>query len=159
MTSPGDLGEIAGLLAQELQTLESFVTLLRNEQALLSSGANEGLTALADDKSRSAIDLGRLANLRDQALARLHLPPGRAGMDAWTLTDVGSTSQRAWDRLLALAAQARALNEANGKLIALHLQHNRQALAILMAAANQTATYGPDGQPRTVVGGRSLSSA
>jgi flagella synthesis protein FlgN len=159
MAAPGKLVDIAGMLTQELVTLESFVALLRNEQTLLSSGANEGLTALADDKSRAAIELGRLANLRDQALARLNLPPGRAGMDAWTLTDAGSASQRAWDRLLALAGEARALNEANGKLIALHLQHNRQALAVLMAAADQTATYGPDGQPRTGVGGRSLSSA
>lgn len=159
MAAPGKLDDVASLLAQELSILESFITLLRKEQALLSSGANEGLTALADEKSRAAIELGRLATARDQQLARIHLPSGRAGMDAWTLTDAGSANQSRWDRLLLLAAEARALNEANGKAIALHLQHNQQALSVLMAAADRTATYGPDGQPLTGVGGRSLGSA
>lgn len=159
MTTPGTPIDIAGLLSRELPALESFIALLHKEQALLSSGASEGLMALADQKSRAVVELGRIADLRDQDLARLHLPPGRAGMDAWTLTDAGSASQRNWDRLLALAAEARALNEANGKAIALSLQHNHQALSVLMAAADRTATYGPDGQARTGAGGRSLGSA
>lgn len=159
MAAPGKLDDLASLLSQELSTLESFLALLRKEQALLLSGANEGLTALADEKSRTAIELGRLAGGRDQQLARLHLPLGRAGMDAWTLTDAGAASQRKWDRLLLLAAEARAINEANGKAIALHLQHNQQALTVLMAAADRTATYGPDGQPLAGIGGRSLGSA
>lgn len=159
MPPPGTSVDIAGLLSQELATLDSFIALLHKEQTLLSSGANEGLTALADEKSKMAVELARLANFRDRELGRLHLPPGRAGMDAWTLTDAGSASQRQWDRLLALAAEARALNEANGKAIALHLQHNQQALSVLMAAADRTATYGPDGQARPGAGGRSLGSA
>lgn len=159
MSAPGKLDDIASLLAQELTALESFVALLRNEQALLSSGANEGLTALAEKKSSAAIELGRLATARDQALARLHLPPGRAGMDAWAITGAGSASQNNWDRLLTLAADARAINEANGKAISLHLQHNQMALSVLMAAADRTATYGPDGQPQAGIGGRSLGSA
>lgn len=160
MTAPGKLVDIAGLLSRELSTLESFIALLREEQALLASRANTaGLTALADQKSKAAIELGRFATMRDQELARVHLPPGRAGMDAWTLSDAGSASQRNWDRLLALAAEGRALNEANGTAIALQLQHNQQALAILMAAVDSTATYGPDGQARPGPGSRSLGSA
>ncbi|MDP2808775.1 MAG: flagellar export chaperone FlgN [Rhodocyclaceae bacterium] len=57
-----------------------------------------------------------------------------------------------------LAAEARSLNETNGKLIALRMQHNQQALAVLMAAADQAITYGPDGQQRGGGGGRSLGS-
>lgn len=63
-----------------------------------------------------------------------------------------------WQALLALAARARALNETNGRLIAERLAHNRQALAVLLAAADQAALYGPDGQPRPLGGGRSLGS-
>jgi flagella synthesis protein FlgN len=155
----GKLVDIAGLLSQELPALESFLEMLRKEQTLLSSGDSEALTALADEKIRKATELGRLSGLRDQELARFDLPPGRAGMDAWTMTDAGAASQRNWDRLLSLACEARALNEANGKVIALNLQHNQQALSVLMAAADRTATYGPDGQARTGVGGRSLGSA
>jgi flagella synthesis protein FlgN len=151
--------DIAGLLSEELRTLEAFVALLQKEQALLASGTSDGLSALADQKSNAAIELGRLAAQRDQELTYLHLPPGRAGMDAWTLTDNGVASQRNWDRLLVLAAEARAINEANGQAIALNLKHNQQALSVLMAAADRTATYGPDGQPQGGTGGRSLGSA
>lgn len=58
-----------------------------------------------------------------------------------------------------LAAEALALNEANGKLIALRLQHNQQALNILLAAANGAATYGPDGQQQAAIASRSLGKA
>lgn len=58
-----------------------------------------------------------------------------------------------------LASEARSLNEANGKLIALRLQHNRQALNVLMTAADAVATYGPDGQQQSALGGRILGSA
>jgi flagella synthesis protein FlgN len=159
VTAPGKRVDIAGLLSRELSALESFIALLQKERTLLSTRADEGLTTLAEEKSTAAVELGRLANLRDQELVLLHLPPGRAGMDAWTLTDAGSASQRSWDRLLALAAEGRALNEANGTAIAMQLQHNQQALAILMAAADKTATYGPDGQARPGPGSRSLGSA
>jgi len=159
MAVPGQRRDVASLLSDELRALDSFVALLQKEQTLLASGISDGLTALADEKSSAAVELGRLAAARDEELAHLHLPPGRAGMDAWTLTDAGSASQRNWDRLLVLAAKARAINEANGLAIALHLKHNQQALSVLMAAADRTATYGPDGQPQAGVGGRSLGSA
>lgn len=58
-----------------------------------------------------------------------------------------------------LVSSASALNEANGKLIALRLQHNQQALNVLMAAANATSTYGPDGQQQSSGGGRILGKA
>ena len=159
MGAPGKSGELPGLLSLELETLQSFIELLRREQTLLAGGTTEGLTDLAAEKSTAAVELGRLSAARDGELACIHLPSGRAGMDAWTLTDAGAPSQRNWDRLLLLAAEARALNESNGKLIALQLQHNQQALSVLMAAADQTSTYGPDGQPRAAPGGRSLGSA
>jgi flagellar biosynthesis/type III secretory pathway chaperone len=57
-----------------------------------------------------------------------------------------------------MAEKARALNQTNGKLIATRLASNQQALATLMAAANQAALYGPDGQARPLGGGRSLGS-
>jgi flagellar biosynthesis protein FlgN len=152
-------GTIANLLSQEVQTLRSFIALLSDEQRLLVSGSAEGLTALAEEKTRTATTLGRLAASRDQELAHLHFPAGRAGMDAWILTNEGSPRKGDWDQLLHLAAKSRSLNDENGKLITLHLRHNQQALSVLMAAADQTSTYGPDGHPRQGTPGRSLGSA
>lgn len=159
MAAPGTLGDIADLLSRELAALESLLDFLRQEQALLVAGSSDGLTALAEKKSVAVLELGNLAAARDRALERLHLPTGRAGMDAWTLSSTGAASRTHWNRLLQLTAEARALNEANGQAIAVHMQHNKQALAVLMAAADKTATYGPDGQPRPAGSGRSLGSA
>jgi flagella synthesis protein FlgN len=159
MAAPGTLGDIAGLLSRELTTLESLLAVLRQEHALLVAGASDGLTALAEKKSAAVLELGQLSSARDRALERLHLPTGRAGMDAWTLSSAGMSSQGHWNRLLKLTAEARSLNEANGQAITVHMQHNQQALAVLMAAADKTATYGPDGQPRPAGSGRSLGSA
>jgi len=58
-----------------------------------------------------------------------------------------------------LAAEAKTLNETNGKLIALRLQQNRKALDILLSAADNATTYGPDGQQQTGLGGRILGKA
>lgn len=158
MSSHPDATPLAGLLARELQVLESFTVLLQREQELLAGGSTELLTALSAEKSGTVRDLSHLAAARDGELSRLGYPPGRDGMEGWTAT-AGNNSRDEWLRLLDLAAQARALNEANGKLIGLQLQHNQQALNVLMSAVDQAVTYGPDGQQKPGGGGRSLGSA
>lgn len=149
---------IAGLLAEELQALQTFVALLRREQALLTEGTVDTLPALAAEKSDLATTLGRILQAREQALKAAGLAGSRAGMEAW-LDSSGASQRPAWQELLSLTAAARELNETNGRLINLRLQDNQQALAVLMAAANQAVTYGPDGQQRASGGGRSLGSA
>ena len=96
---------------------------------------------------------------REEELGRRGYAAGRMGMDDWIKSAEGTTSRRRWQQLLELATEARALNETNGKLIAVHLQHNQQALNTLLAAVDQATTYGPDGQQRAGAGGRSLGSA
>ena len=58
-----------------------------------------------------------------------------------------------------LVSAARALNEANGKLIALYMQNNQQALSALLEAADKATTYGPDGQQQAGLGSRILGKA
>jgi flagella synthesis protein FlgN len=157
--SPAEPDALAELLGRELGVLQSFLVLLRQEQALLAEGASEALTTLANEKLRVAGELGGISASRENQLLRSKLPSGRAGMDAWIASGAGTSSRRNWDELLRLAGEARSLNEANGRLIALHLQHYQQGLNVLMAAADKTATYGPDGQQRPGGVGRSLGSA
>jgi flagella synthesis protein FlgN len=149
----------ASLLDQELRTLESFLVLLQQEQTLLETVAIEPLGALAEQKSALTTELARLTDAREAAISRGGFGPGKDGMNAWCETADGNASRGNWQRLRELAAEARALNELNGKLIATRLQHNQKALAVLMAAADRAATYGPDGQQRTGSSGRSLGSA
>lgn len=155
--SPG--AALADLLAQELGLLHSFVTLLRHEQVMLVDAEPDALGELAREKTDLSAQLASRAAAREEELARRGLPGGRQGMDDWIRSADGSTSRRRWQQLLELAAEARLLNETNGKLIALHLQHNQQALNTLLTAVDQAATYGPDGQQLTGASGRSLGSA
>lgn len=150
---------LAGLLDQELRSLRAFVALLVREQDLLGKGAGDALSALAAEKSTMATNLARFAAARDAELERLGLPAGRSGMAAWLGAKTSSRLSADWNQLLVLAAEARALNETNGKLIGIQLQNNQQALSVLMSAADQAVTYGPDGQQKTGSGGRSLGSA
>lgn len=64
------------------------------------------------------------------------------------------------EKFLHLAREAQVLNEANGKLISLHMQHNRQSLAVLTEAAKAThVTYGPHGQTLAMQSGRLFGTA
>ncbi len=150
---------LADLLAQELGLLHSFVTLMRHEQSLLVDGKADVLAEIAEEKSGLAGQLARRAMAREEELGRRGYAAGRMGMDDWIKSAEGTTSRRRWQQLLELATEARALNETNGKLIAVQLQHNQQALNTLLAAVDQAATYGPDGQQRAGASGRSLGSA
>jgi flagella synthesis protein FlgN len=161
VTEPGvtGKGKLSTLLAEELRTLRAFIVLLQREQSLLQEGAAERLSGLVGDKSDLSGELGRLCAARDEQLAQLGYTPDRNGMDAWIASSSGVSGQSDWHELLRLAGEARFINETNGKLIALHLKSNQQALNVLMTAVDQALTYGPDGQQRASSAGRSLGSA
>lgn len=159
MPAAPELVTVGGLLDREFRALESFVALLRREQALLTEGSTDALAALAEEKLKAATELSDYSASRDAKLIHSGLQSGRAGMDAWTATPAGAGYREQWHRLLELTAEARTLNDTNGKLINIRLQNNQQALGILLAAADQAVTYGPDGQQRPGGSGRTLGSA
>lgn len=147
------------VLEREVRLLQSFVAVIYQEQTLLRDRTADGLAAVAQHKSHLARELGELGQTREVLLAELSFPAGRAGMDAWIRTSAGSAGRVLWERLLKLAGEAKAQNEANGAMIDIQLQHQHEALAVLRAAADQAATYGPDGQQRGGGIGRNLGSA
>lgn len=149
---------VAALLAEEVRLLQLFLDTLGREQTRLSQGVVDDLTALAEEKSALAGQLAALCAEREGVLSPAP-EGGRAAMLAWLDSPAGKEQRPLWSRLLELAAQARNLNEINGKLVALHLQNNQQALATLLAAGGQLVTYGPDGQQQGGGSGRSLGSA
>lgn len=151
---------LAALLDEEVREVVAFIELLRQEQSLLTAaGSGDSLMPLIERKSGFVVRLKTLADRREQVLGAAGFGSGRAAMDAWLGARPGKDpAAAAWQRLLALAAEARQLNEINGKLIGIHWQHNQAALAALMSAANGATTYGPDGQQRSG-GGRSFGSA
>lgn len=151
---------IAQRLADELVELERFCALLATERDILEKGEADKLPPVVEKKSALAIRLGELLAQREAALNQAGFSSGREGMENWLSTHAQAGSLRShWQRLLDLAGLARNRQETNGKLIAIQLQHNQQAIAALMSASGRPLTYGPDGQQRVGGGGRTLGSA
>ena len=150
---------LQNLLNEEVARLRDFLVLLDKEQKALVSGDVEQLVALAADKTGLFGQLSKLGEARGKALAAAGLTADRPGMESWLeRRPEPDNARRDWLELLTLADKARAQNQTNGELIATRLANNQQALATLMAAANQAALYGPDGQAHPLGGGRSLGS-
>ncbi|MRR49979.1 MAG: flagellar protein FlgN [Rhodocyclaceae bacterium] len=146
-------------LREEVGVLKDFIALLQKEQRILVSGDPEVLLPLSVEKNALAARLASFANQRALALATAGLTANREGMEQW-LKKQPAENRAIWQAFVALAEEARALNDLNGKLITEKLSHNHQALATLTAASEHAAIYGPDGQARFSPGsGRSLGSA
>lgn len=150
--------EFLTLLRQERSTFERFLDTLQDEQAALVEGKIDRLTDIAQTKSGLVVELTRLAESRNHFLSSQGLPANKEGMATWLSRQATATEtqdiESIWNDLLRVGASARLANETNGKMIELKLQHNQQALAVLMSAANQTTLYGPDGQHLSGAGGR-----
>lgn len=155
------LDQLGSLVEREAASLGDFMELLKQEQQFLSAANAEhlaqALTPLAEQKSAACRLLEDLGRQRQLFLARYGLPLDKVAIES--LMASRPALRNTWQNLLDLASQARALNEQNGKLINLRMQHNRGALSVLMAAADRVSVYGPDGhQPSAFGRGRHLGS-
>ncbi|MBX3679205.1 MAG: flagellar protein FlgN [Rhodocyclaceae bacterium] len=149
---------MARLVQDENVLLRDFVALLGQEQALLLDGDVDALMALAGQKTQLYRRLQFTADERTRLLAAARLKPDAEVMRRILEGNPAALAQ--WQDTLDLASEAHALNALNGRLITQRMQHNQQALAVLLAAAEQpAATYGPDGQSRPHVSGRHFGSA
>lgn len=153
---------VTGLRA-EFQAFQTFFSLLQSEQAALSQGDIEGLVGIAQRKAEQVTSLSQMAEERNRALRASTGMTDQLGLDAWQAKhdpQNRSGAMRVWGELLDLARSAKRLNEQNGALINLNLQHNQQALAVLRGVSTQTANlYGPDGQTYSPGLGRPLGKA
>lgn len=151
---------IPHLLVEEAAALRGFVSLLEQEQQALVAGEVDRLLQMAEEKSAGFAHLADLCETRNRALAAESLPPDRPGIEAWCERHPEfADTRQAWRDLLALTTKAREINRVNGQLIGARLAGNQQALSVLLAAANQAALYGPDGQAQPLGSGRSFGAA
>ncbi|HJW02130.1 MAG TPA: flagellar protein FlgN [Azospira sp.] len=152
---------LLSLLQSEVQAMGEFVTILKREQELLTRGETDPLPELAESKGPLVARLNGLDNQRSQLLNAAGLGADSAGMEAWLRQHPQEFAcQAAWARLKDVVTEARELNQLNGKLINLRMQHNNQALSALISASGQNNTlYGPDGQPAQLSGRRIIDAA
>lgn len=138
-----------------------FVTILKHEQELLTRGETDPLPELAESKAPLVVRLNSLDNQRSQALNAAGFGADSTGMEAWLQQHSQEFAcQAAWIQLKDVVAEARELNQLNGKLIALRMQHNNQTLNALISASGQNnSLYGPDGQPAQLSGRRIIDAA
>lgn len=157
-----DRAAFVAALGAEQAGYAALCGILRAEQAGLERGDVDHVQALTERKSRQVEELARLAATRAAFLSALRLAPDPAGMDAWLASQAGAQRDalaHTWRQLLACAAEARNLNEVNGALLTLRLQHSQAALASMQAAARQHSVYGPDGQSDLRPANRDLGRA
>lgn len=149
------------LLAGELTQMGEFIKLLEQEQSALTAGDTETLESLSSTKVALAQALNGVGEARNAILKRAGLPNDRLGVEAWIRSNPKDVAvQRLWNGLKAAVAEARELNLLNGKLIAMRLQHNQQALSALLSTSSpQNNLYGPDGQPTQLSGRRIIDAA
>lgn len=135
--------------AQELAALQRFTGLLEQEQAALVQADVDQLMQISQEKLRQADLLNQLAKERVAALQSQGVTDDPATMESW-LAYQPDQSVENWKKLLAAAKAAQHLNQTNGKLIEIQLQHNKHALNMLVSTANRSSVYGADGQPRAM---------
>lgn len=136
------------------------MVVLQQEQQALVAGDIDKLAPIVEEKTRLAAGLSRFAEQRQRLISASGLPNDRGGMEAWLASQGLNPKDRAdWRKLLELTGEAQTLNESNGKLIAMRMQHNQQSLNVLLSAANQATLYGPDGQTKPTGGGHLFGKA
>jgi flagella synthesis protein FlgN len=139
------------VLQQEQAALDQFIELLQQEQAALVAADVDKLQSLSELKQQLSEHLNTLAQQRVALQERAGYNADAAGTRAW-LAAQGPSVSASWNKLLATAQTARDLNQTNGQLIQTHMQHNQQALAVLLGA-NRLDVYGADGHPLSGPGG------
>jgi flagella synthesis protein FlgN len=155
-----DTEGFAAALCAERDRAAAFVVLLKAEQQALRDGAAADVERLAPAKARMADELAAQGAKRLQLLAALGYAACARGMQQWADAHADNApAVAAWTLLQQHATEARALNDANGKLIDLRLRHCRQALAALQHACGLTTLYGPQGHASVMTASRRLSAA
>lgn len=143
-------------LPQEKAALLRLVAKLRQEQALMSETAAEGVTDIISEKASIVAEMTTLAGNRHQMLAGLGYADDETGMQKWMNEHGSGADQEVWAELFELAQDARELNRVNGLLIGKKLSINQNALTILQGKSGIGNFYGPDGQSSTKSTGRRL---
>ncbi|MBI3529243.1 MAG: flagellar protein FlgN [Betaproteobacteria bacterium] len=139
--SGSNAGSFAKAVAEELVTMQSFVTLLEQERGALGEGKADTLPGLAAEKTTLMEILSRCAEQR----ARLLGVAGVSGTAAGIRQLLGSDpdAQEIWSNLLDVARRAAELNAGNGFLVNQRLAHVDRAIDAI--SGPRTSLYSTSG--------------
>jgi len=158
MATPMQTAVFFTQLEAEKLLIEKFISLLKEEQLTLVKGGRDELSPVTTAKTKLVEELAQLSDKRTELMVASGISLIPQELTEW-IAQQNEQCRALWATCLDLAKQAKSLNNTNGRLIAERLSNNQAAIQTLMAEANQPATYGRDGQTRTLGHGRTLGSA
>lgn len=135
---------LAALLTDQQQRLDALISLLSNEQNLLTQGDIDGdaLSQVALDKQSLLAELERIETVRCSVQKRLGYDEGANGARR-AAHDAGC--QTAWESLLEKSERASRMNELTGQMLSVRMKHNQAMLDYIRQIAEKTL-YKPDGR-------------
>ncbi|MCA1773799.1 MAG: flagellar protein FlgN [Halomonas sp.] len=135
---------LASLLTDQQQRVDELISLLGNEQTLLTQGDIDGdaLADVAHQKQQLLAELERIETLRRSVQQRLGYESGAQGAKA-AARDAGCTEK--WNQLLEKSERAARMNALTGEMLSLRMQHNQKMLDYIRQIAEKTL-YNPDGR-------------
>lgn len=117
---------LAILIGEERAGLQQFLALLQREEELLVAGQIDALTLLAEEKTSQYRALQRLSDDRTVMFTRAG---ARVTNENIRLALGGLPEALAnWDKVIAMASEAKERNRVNGQLILERLQNNQQEI-------------------------------
>ncbi len=147
-------------LAAEHQAWLALLELLEQEESALVRGDGDQLAAINEPKLLRLQEITGFVQARNGLLVAAGFPPDHGGMADWIARHGKDEGEKLWQTLCDCEARARKLHERIGILLNMRMSATRQALNVLLAAANgQGSGYGQDGMAVTPSGGRALTSA
>jgi flagella synthesis protein FlgN len=151
---------VAELTEREIPLISRFVSLLQQERDCLTRVDVAALEEVGHAKIALAEQLDALETERRTLLQLGPLENTREGMANWLNKHPEDSNVAVnWEKLLNLAAEAKALHELNAKLLGIHLQQTTEALAVLTRQAENVSLYGSNGQTALSSGSRIVDSA
>ena len=135
---------LASLLTDQQQRLDALISLLSNEQNLLTQGDIDGdaLAQVAHEKQSLLADLERIETVRRNVQKRLGYDEGAIGARTAAI-DAGCHT--AWESLLDKSERASRMNELTGQMLSVRMKHNQAMLDYIRQIAEKTL-YKPDGR-------------
>jgi len=148
------LAALQACLEKEASLMREFLLILQDEAKVLEEGATEDALAGTTARKNSAADtLTEIAAQRNALLQALGFDADAPGLAA--AVDANPSLSSSSQAMLDIAAQARALNEANGRIIDVFLDHNQRTLDTLRSLVGGGDIYDASGRKRA--GGKGSS--
>lgn len=142
------LAALQDCLEKEASLMGEFLLILQDEAKVLEEGATEDALVGTTARKNSASDaLTEIARQRNALLQELGFESDGPGLTA--AAEAYPTLLAPRQALLDVAAQARSLNEANGRIIDVFLDHNQRTLDTLRRLAGVGDIYDASGRKRT----------